>query len=156
MALLDGVLINCLILLLYGLMYYKLYIQSRTMTNSRSISKVASFNKNRNRQQILALHLGSSAFLIFLCYLTVGIVSILTALAPENDPWMYRKIWCIVNDVLCTCNAPIILLLNKPLRTYFCSTITGRDVSTKPKVIEIAPRTTSQPLPSPTRLSAEN
>lgn len=105
----DGALVNTFVTTLYILIFYKIYVHSST---------VSSPNIKLPTQKV-ALRLATSGFLIFLCYLALGVFSILTATEPETDPWMYRNIWFAANDILCSSNAPIILMLNKPVRDLF-------------------------------------
>lgn len=40
-------------------------------------------------------------------------------MTPPEDAWMYRTLWFVVNDVLCASNAPVLLALNKPVRSVY-------------------------------------
>lgn len=64
----------------------------------------------------LALRLALSAFIIFICYLALGVCSLLSALTPPPDAWVYRTMWFVVNDVLCNSSALVLLALNRPIR----------------------------------------
>uniref|UniRef100_A0A0K0E360 G_PROTEIN_RECEP_F1_2 domain-containing protein n=1 Tax=Strongyloides stercoralis TaxID=6248 RepID=A0A0K0E360_STRER len=110
MSVLDGGIINAFVSVLYGSIFYHIKMHVTV-----------------KKPHEIALRLASSGFLIFLCYLALGIFSLLSALAPPTDPWMYRTIWFIVNDVLCSTNAPILLALNKPIRTEFFKVIGSRN-----------------------------
>ncbi|KAK0415199.1 hypothetical protein QR680_011824 [Steinernema hermaphroditum] len=102
MAVLDGVVINAFVSVIYICIFVKVRKHVRV-----------------RKPQELVLRLASSAFLIFILYLALGVFSLLSALAPPDDPWMYRTIWFLVNDLLCSTNAPILLAMNKPIRTAF-------------------------------------
>ncbi|VDO86476.1 unnamed protein product [Heligmosomoides polygyrus] len=67
----------------------------------------------------LAMRLALSAFIIFISYCTLGIFSVLAAMTPPEDAWMYRTLWFVVNDVICASNAPILLALNTPIRNVY-------------------------------------
>ncbi|TKR78019.1 hypothetical protein L596_018893 [Steinernema carpocapsae] len=102
MAVLDGVVINAFVSVIYICIFVKVRKHVRV-----------------RKPQELALRLASSAFLIFVLYLALGVFSLLSAMAPPSDPWMYRTIWFIVNDLLCSTNAPILLAMNRPIRSAF-------------------------------------
>ncbi|KAE9551614.1 hypothetical protein FO519_005188 [Halicephalobus sp. NKZ332] len=101
-AILDGLVITLFVVLIYIGVFLRV--------------KTHALIKKPNE---LALRLATSAFLISACYLILGIFSLLSALAPASDPWMYRSVWFIVNDILCSTNALILLALNKPIRKIF-------------------------------------
>uniref|UniRef100_A0A914VFQ5 G-protein coupled receptors family 1 profile domain-containing protein n=1 Tax=Plectus sambesii TaxID=2011161 RepID=A0A914VFQ5_9BILA len=116
-AVFDGVLINAFVTTLYILIFYKIYAHSRAVSSPGSKMPTQKF----------ALRLATSGFLMFLCFLALGVFSILTAMEPADDRWMYRDIWFIANDILCSSNAPIILILNKPVRDFFWALLGGPD-----------------------------
>uniref|UniRef100_A0A914YLN9 Uncharacterized protein n=1 Tax=Panagrolaimus superbus TaxID=310955 RepID=A0A914YLN9_9BILA len=61
----------------------------------------------------------------------LGLFSLLSALTPKSNPWMYRSLWFIANDILCSTNAPILLALNKPIRKKFLKLIGFKIASTQ-------------------------
>uniref|UniRef100_A0AC34QH22 Pseudouridine synthase RsuA/RluA-like domain-containing protein n=1 Tax=Panagrolaimus sp. JU765 TaxID=591449 RepID=A0AC34QH22_9BILA len=98
-AILDGAVVNILV----GLIYISIFFKIRTHVHIK-------------KPKELTLRLASSAFLIFIGYSVLGIFSLLSALGPTSNLWMYRSVWFIVNDILCSANVPILLALNLPIR----------------------------------------
>uniref|UniRef100_A0A7E4ZWR5 Serpentine receptor class gamma n=1 Tax=Panagrellus redivivus TaxID=6233 RepID=A0A7E4ZWR5_PANRE len=105
-AALDGLVVNTFV----GALYLSIFFRIQNHVHIR-------------RPHELALRLATSAFIIFTCYLFLGVCSLLSALAPESKIWMYRSFWFIVNDVLCSTNAPVLLALNKPIRKKMLKTM---------------------------------
>lgn len=102
MAIVDGIVINSIVLLLYG----AIFVRVHTHVVVRKPGE-------------LALRLALSAFIIFICYLALGVCSLLSALTPPPDAWVYRTMWFVVNDVLCNSSALVLLALNRPIRKAF-------------------------------------
>ncbi|CAJ0580835.1 unnamed protein product, partial [Mesorhabditis spiculigera] len=107
-AFVDGVVINVIVSALYIAMFVR--VRSHVVV--------------RRPEQLVA-RLALSAFVIFVSYLALGVFSILSALAPPTETWSYnyRTLWFVVNDVLCASNAPVLLILNRPIRRIFLSRI---------------------------------
>ncbi|KAK6740401.1 hypothetical protein RB195_008703 [Necator americanus] len=61
------------------------------------------------------------------------IFSVLAAMTRPEDAWMYRTLWFVVNDVLCASNAPVLLALNKPIRSVYMRKIgmESKEIHTK-------------------------
>ncbi|CAD6185976.1 unnamed protein product [Caenorhabditis auriculariae] len=116
LAILDGVIINIIV----SVLYISIFIRVRSHVVVRKPGE-------------LALRLALSAFIIFACYLCLGVFSLLSALSPPPDAGVYRTLWFVVNDALCASNAPVLLALNRPIRKTFLRRlgIYAKAVSTK-------------------------
>lgn len=108
-AVFDGVLINAFVTTLYILIFCKIRAHSGAVSSPNIKMATPKF----------ALRLATSGFVMFLCFLGLGVFGMLTAMESQENRWMYRDLWFIVNDILCSSNAPIILILNKPVRVFF-------------------------------------
>lgn len=102
LAILDGVVVNSIV----SALYIAIFVRVQTHIVVRKPGE-------------LAMRLALSAFIIFISYCTLGIFSVLAAMTPPEDAWMYRTLWFVVNDVICASNAPILLALNTPIRNVY-------------------------------------
>ncbi|ETN85499.1 hypothetical protein NECAME_06367 [Necator americanus] len=116
LAILDGVVINTIV----SALYIAIFIRVQTHVVVRKPGE-------------LAMRLALSAFTIFISYCTLGIFSVLAAMTRPEDAWMYRTLWFVVNDVLCASNAPVLLALNKPIRSVYMRKIgmESKEIHTK-------------------------
>ncbi|CAJ0599745.1 unnamed protein product [Cylicocyclus nassatus] len=74
-AILDGVVINTIV----SALYMAIFIRVQTHVVVRKPGE-------------LVMRLASSAFIIFISYLTLGIFSVFAAMARPEDAWMYRTL----------------------------------------------------------------